>query len=1085
MVEDHISPSQEKPPSDSQANPWQGLQARASVIAAVGGLIAGIAAFHAELRDIVTEIWKFSPALLGSVVLLITIVVFVASKRLLARKSYLVEPQKLDLRGELVGRDEDTRRLLRLAAEFPLIWLVGESGSGKSSILKLAVLPGLAADRAIFPLYVNTWGVDWEVGPREALVDSLTRLLSADGLDIGRQYLPLASQNVFTVLRSIRAKHGKRPILIFDQLDDYVTRHKHRFLSAHDRTVISTDHLIEQNAFWRDVRDFIVNDGAHCLLAMRSDATYALESFRFASPQSYALFGLERGYALPLLDRLISNSVRNPSHGFASLKRRLVNDLESHGSVLPIQMALAYRGLAGLRYLTDTEYEKVGGLVGLEAQYIQQRLSNACLNSRLTFTDLKSALLLMIDRTSGNDLVKTIFRTTQEISAALAPEDVERQHSLTIALEALESAGILRRRNDPDTGNESWALFHDYLSNGLLELDRRSKDWQRLLSQAARAFEQSGDVRGRWVSLLGPGTQIRLVVQRLRGGLVYGEATKFALISTVKLGLNLWILSVALLCSGVFFWQAERANQQGSKIFASIGLDNASSALSKEEAEALWDLAEASYSVRRGLLNNALEFPANAERFNRRQKEVLQAVIGLNSTLRPRLISDVIKPRCYLYAIRSFNDPIAQACGFLIQTLDEGSESGAQYFLREVEAIQPLGDRADAAIDLGEHCARAGCEAALKALNIIKNDIETAPNEAMRGQDLELAIVACARALRPTDLPLAAAALEEAIARVSEGEKLQALGQALGVVAGKMRQEDAAVAARHMLDAMKKAIGAEYPSYPVGLISQALGKLGPAVPSDVATEAGQILTREIAKESDVDGLEKLGVGLGSLKHNVSSAALETAANSFITCMSRTNSSVELKYLDSESRYLIDGITPFADSLSAEQAARIEGLELSAISRLPKVDQGLDLENLSRELGVFNAQLTEQSALVVGPMITEAMRTSQDEDLLLAYAVTFAPLAGKSTLADASYVQDRLIPILGNETSIYTINTVSQMLSTFHERLSELSTKAVVEKLLFAIESSGPPQFPLEPGKSFTKPQVSLINTLQNFSSSLS
>jgi hypothetical protein len=111
-----------------------------------------------------------------------------------------------------------------------------------------------------------------------------------------------------STLEHVKAKLGRTPLIIFDQFDDYQTRHRAQFLAGRRRTWLSTNRLITANAFWGDIKEAIDNHTVHCLFATRADTADALESIRLAVPQVYRLDRLHADVVLPLLTERMANT---------------------------------------------------------------------------------------------------------------------------------------------------------------------------------------------------------------------------------------------------------------------------------------------------------------------------------------------------------------------------------------------------------------------------------------------------------------------------------------------------------------------------------------------------------------------------------------------------------------------------------------------------------------------------------------------------------------------------------------------------------------------------------------------------------
>lgn len=450
----------------------------------------------------------------------------------------------------LVGRDRDTAVLTRILQENPLVFVDGPSGVGKSTLLKLGVARRLMQAGAWLPVYVDIWGVDWVDGPRQALADAL-QIAVENGLEEAhRERLGLdgtvTTENLWRTLEGLRAECGRRPVLIFDQIDDYQNRHWQRF-KGDDDALISTTTLLESNAFWVEISRLCRSSAVHIAFAVRSDAAICLNSLRFQEPKTFRLARLESADARSLIENLVDeDAVAHPENGFEQLKDRIAEDLQQRGSdpgVLPIQMRVAFSGLSSLARLTPSHLKKAGGIEGLEAAYVEK-------HARRTSNGVSTVLrvLLQLVTQSVGDVHKTTFRDLPELisGSQLSPNEVRH------ILESMEGAQIVRRRLDPGRG-EVWQLYHDYLARAVVRLDHKDREGELLLAENAKTFRMAAGPWDKARTLLAPLEQIRLFRDRLRGRLVYRPHSGYALLSLPRLFLNAPVLLILLGLGGSLY----------------------------------------------------------------------------------------------------------------------------------------------------------------------------------------------------------------------------------------------------------------------------------------------------------------------------------------------------------------------------------------------------------------------------------------------------------------------------------------------------------------------------------------------------
>jgi hypothetical protein len=123
-----------------------------------------------------------------------------------------------------VERQEDTDGISELAQTNSLVWLVSKSGSGKSSLLQSGLYKNLQSRNKLV-IYLDDWGTDWVNGPSQAPSAALVQGLGVP-IEIGGMEDPAS------MLISASAGLRQQPVLIVDQADDYVIRHRSTFWIA-------------------------------------------------------------------------------------------------------------------------------------------------------------------------------------------------------------------------------------------------------------------------------------------------------------------------------------------------------------------------------------------------------------------------------------------------------------------------------------------------------------------------------------------------------------------------------------------------------------------------------------------------------------------------------------------------------------------------------------------------------------------------------------------------------------------------------------------------------------------------------------
>jgi hypothetical protein len=402
-------------------------QHRVAEVIAVAGLVTSLVSTVGDLATTTGEavtawqslgLWLGLP--LGLVLIGVGLYVrFSKSSRLLKVDALRIDPDNPD---HLIGRGEKIEQLEQLCRDSWLVDLVGESGAGKSALARSGLVPALRDDETLLPVYMDTWGQDWELGPRTGLADAVWAALG----DAARQKLELQTRpdQVNELLARLQSELGRTPLLIFDQFDDYQARHRDRFLVEKTHTVLPTDQLLIDNSFWSGINELLTDRRVRCLFVTRADTAAGLESVRFIEPQ---VFPLERpqinivGQLLATLTKGIEDQngnnvevIRHPAYGWERLKGRVERDLSEDGQVLPVRLRLVLQGLSQLKTLTVGAYEKAGGCVGLEAGFIESRIRSAARVSgagNVSEKQVRKLLLSLVDR----EKLKTVGKPASDL----------------------------------------------------------------------------------------------------------------------------------------------------------------------------------------------------------------------------------------------------------------------------------------------------------------------------------------------------------------------------------------------------------------------------------------------------------------------------------------------------------------------------------------------------------------------------------------------------------------------------------------------------------------------------------------------
>ena len=693
---------------------------------------------------------------------------------------------------------------------------------------------------------------------------------------------------------------------------------------------------------------------------------------RFQEPETHRLDRLQTAYVAPLLARLAGTgeaaAIRAPERGWDRLRQRLAADLERDGFVLPQQLRTALAGLRSLRYLTVADYEKAGGLAGLEAALVAREVKSAARTSGLTEATVRRLLLAMVDDTAD---WKTVARPLDKLIAAAVDRRAD-EAAVRSTLDQLSSdrVELVRRRVDPDTRSEAWLLDHDYLTRGIVAAERNANRWRAVLEEGARALEQAGTFGSRWRALLKPGNQIGLLWARLHGRLAYGPYRGYAGKSVLRLAP--YALVAVLLAGGGMAsaeWQArERAHDEANAILQHLLL--ADDSLAPNEMDALWRLASTDDErVRDSFTEQLLHSTTFAERFNRKPEPVVRALVGLNSTRAQRLAQQEIvsgSEGVFSLQVAVLNLGVLAApksidIGLAVPVLTSGL--GRE---REAQALLRLVDTAD----------RTQAQAALDPVLA-----------AMQGATDPFALEALAQALQALAGKLsdvqAQAALDQVLAAMqgtTDPDALGALAQALQALAAKLSD----VQAQAALDPVLAAMQGTTDPFALGALAQAYQALAGKL-SDVQAQAAlDPVLAAMQGTTDPFALEALAQALQALAAKLTDVQAQAALDPVLAAMQGTTDPFALGVL-------AQALQALAAKLSDAQAQAALDPVLAAMQG---TTDPFALGALAQALQALAAKLSDVQAQAALDPVLAAMQGTTDPYALGALAQAYQALAGK-------------------------------------------------------------------------------------------
>ena len=508
---------------------------------ATGGTLTlvGILSLVAQVRDYLNTIFSDLPTeaiwiggfILGSVGLGLAFKGFARKSRLRHTETLFLDP---DNPAHLKGRQAEVKALMEELQTHSLLFLEGESGSGKSALVRSGLIPALKSEiQPILPIYINSYGQDWDGGPTRQLALALRKALAdEDWVALGNPPVEETQENWPDLLELL----DRRILLIFDQFDDYQAQHRKEFLNQGKWT--TPTQLALNNPFWGEIQAGLGRAAFSCLFVTRQDSVDGLESVRFEEPEIYFLYRLERQHLLSVFREIFPEGagvVAHPEAGWNSLKERLIDDLTEAGLVLPVQARVALQGLARLPFLRISAYERIGGIEGLEAGYLALTIAKV---RQSTSCDPKKVLDLLRKLVHP---VLEIPKSQSVVESKLVTEAVDSQ-----ILVMLEKLGVLRRRNMQGE-EEEWSLYHDYLAKAVLALERKLRHQEHRIAEKKTAYKKAFTLKSKWKALLSPWETVQTVWAFLRRNIRLKDYGAFTCISALRFVPYLALISV-------FFW---------------------------------------------------------------------------------------------------------------------------------------------------------------------------------------------------------------------------------------------------------------------------------------------------------------------------------------------------------------------------------------------------------------------------------------------------------------------------------------------------------------------------------------------------
>lgn len=908
------------------------LAALASLLEAITGLFTKVAQLSEGAAHLPIETRWIAVALLA-------VVAVIALLSALSRRSILLRPERFVVSADdprfLVGRDDDLNALVEACETSPLVFLTGESGAGKSALVQAGLLShyrdidNAHLDSAVFvPILIDASSLSWKDGLRTALSRALRSLSDSHRNQIGATDLNIP--DVFELISKLPRDATSRLLIIFDQIDDYITAHRTHFIQ--ERRVVSSEEIEKNNADWGAFAKLVREGTIHILVVCRADAVGTLDSLRFADPITILLPRVDEQLIRPLLDRVSDDDgkgqvIEDPDYGWIQLKSRLLRDLSAGGDkVLPVQLAVALDSLRRFPYLTLTAYRRCGGIRGLERLHITRHLQEAAKMSRIDDTLLLRGLLCLV----SEDGSKTRRVTRERFCTAIEGAD-EKKDDLEAVLEHFERQRILRRQ--PSGEDEYLLLHHDYLARGIREAFRYTNRWAESLRERGAQFEGALNFQQRWRALLPISTQVFLLWARIKRRFVYGQYRYFAFWSLLRL------LPAAMILAALIYgycWEVQRRQDlMGQRIVAGI---NPQDTIDVAEANDWRELAMANAHARLDAVRTVLSAASIASKTHAKAQLLIHVVIGLDpdGDLSRQLVQEIIVPA-----------------------------------LRQPEADTSI---YRAAGELSRYLRLSNSVANELCTTLVVRMADAQPDESRLVADLTKVLVLVSDKLTSKDVkPMAAMLVARMCAPSTDTKLLAEFGEALGGLSDKLEPKDVESGAAVLVSRMKSLQPSEISL--MTHLAEALSSLKDKLSNDAARNGVTVLmTRMTSASWDENGdVWRLGDALGGLKDRLNSED----ARQFAAALADRMTSAQ----PNEGEYVAD-LGRVLGSLQDKYGERDEAV-LGATALVDRMTRAQPNENklvanLGSALGFLTEKLKERDDILLrgASILTTRMKSGQ-------------------------------------------------------------------------------------------------------------
>ncbi len=975
----------------------------AMAINGLGGLCAALMALYTPFEKLNLP-QPYTSYGLGAIAAVFVVIVLRAAILAVPLRSILRDTDAFVLRRELpehlVGRTDDIYRLEHKLNEASLLFVEGESGVGKSALLHAGLAPKLRAGHRYLPVYVESLaGRDWAEGPWRAVIFAFRAALDGKAPPSSRKSVAEAFDELLEAAREA----GRMPVLIIDQFDDYQLSHLALFLRA--GSWLRAAELTAENPFWAALHAALDGSRLQLIIATRNDMASGLEAARFIEPLPYRVEKVAPQYLRDLIERLSGTAsgtagpIDAPLTTWPGLRARLLDDLASGGAILPQQLKVALLGLQGLprQQLTVAAYMAVGGVRGLEANWIKTQIDRATHNGKLSPSDIFRLLVALCE---PDAVAKT---RDLSLSALCEVAGLDDHAAVEIALTALEEGEVVRRLARMDFNESLWRLDHDYIS-GVVDLaNRRANRWELTLAEGRKALAGASGVVQKWEALLPFKTQTQFLLDRAKGRFRYESGRAYALISLARFAPVM--LAVLLVTLGYHTIQTNTRNRElAARISASF---DTAPELSEKEIKNLIDLSLSNMAVVRDVIGLMLDDPNLAENFAVHLRPMMRAMYlaadgnwdALSETAEPfaeKARESKGFSEIYVVAMLLDKADHASKAATLLVAAMEKNKGNSIALSRLTKGLTDIGDRlpqetaglaatllvaameknkdnAGALLQLTEGLTDMGDRLPQETAGLAANRLVAAMEAKKRSVPALSLLAGCLGAIGDR-LPqetagLAATLLVAAMEKnKDDAGALSRLAVGLGAIRDRVPQETAGLAAPLLVAAMEANKGN---SFELSWLADGLGAIWDRVPQETAVLAATRLVAAMeANKGNADALSRLAVGLDAIRDRVPQETAVLAATLLVAAMEANKGNADA--LSS----LAVGLDAIRDRLPQETAVLAATLLVAAMEK--NKDDADALSSLAVGLGAIRDRLPQETAGLAATLLVAAMERNKDD-----------------------------------------------------------------------------------------------------------